>query len=117
MKGWNCKARILGAVGVLAGIGWPVCAQAQGMGLKTGGLYAIGFQDGVGPGPAPVAANAAAPQRAVATYRVLGASSDQQWYRMKMVVRNPQGGWFTPPGASEVWVNMAYAMWVQEVLH
>ena len=116
MKGWRCKVRILGMVGVLAGIALPVCAQAQGMGLKTGSLYAIGFQDGAGPGPAPVAANAATPpQRAVATYRVLGVSGDQQWYRLKMVVRNPQGGWLTPQGASEVWVNLAYAMWVQEV--
>ena len=118
MKEWSRKACRAGAVGVLAGIGLPVCALAQGMGLRVGSHYAIGFQDGGGPGPAPVAANTVnpAPQRTVATYRVLGSAGDQQWYRVRMVLRNPQGGWITPQGAPEVWINLAYAMWVQEVL-
>jgi len=115
MKGWSYKVRRAVAVGILAGICLlPLSAQAQGMVLK-GGNYAIGFQDGSGPAPAPVAANGT--QKNIAVYRVLAASGDQQWYRVRMVVRNPQGGWVTATGAPEVWINLAYAMWVQEVLH
>ena len=113
------KALLAGAVGVVAAIGLPVCAlaqQQQGMTLKMGCNYAIGFQDGSGLGPAPVAANGAAQiQRPLAVYRVTGVAGDQQWYRVRMVVRNPQGGWLTPPGAPDVWINLAYTMWVQEV--
>ena len=115
MKQWSRKARRVGAVGILTGIGWPLFAQAQGMALKVGCNYAIGFPEGANPGPAPVAANAAA-QRPLATYRVLASAGDQQWYRVRMVMRNPQGGWFTPAGAPEVWINLPYMMWVQEVL-
>lgn len=110
------KARILGAVGILAGIGLPISAQAQGMTLKQGCNYVIGFQEGAAPAAAlpPVAANGN--QRPIITYRVLGSAGDQQWYRIRMVARNPQGGWYTPPGSADVWVNLNYVMWVQEVL-
>jgi len=112
------KAFMLGAVGILTGIGMPMPLSAQGPGLtlKPGCNYAIGFQDGALPAPAlpPVAANVN--QRAVATYRVIGTAGDQQWYKVRMVARNPQGGWYTPPGSSDVWVNLNYVMWVQEVL-
>ena len=93
---------------LLAGIGTPSSAQAQGMSLKLGVNYAIGFPDSVALG------NGLA--KGVATYRVVGAAGDQQWYRVRLVARNPQGGWYTPPGAPEVWINLSYAMWVQEVL-
>ncbi len=86
------------------------------MSLKPGAHYAIGFQDGAAPVAVlpPVAANMN--QRPVAVYRVIASAGDQQWYRVRMVARNPQGGWYTPPGSQEVWVNLTYAMWVQEVL-
>ena len=105
------KARMLGAVAVLAGMGSPLLAQnpsAGGVVLKQGWLYAIGFPDTVTVGSGIA--------KGVATYRVLGSAGDQQWYRLRMTVRNPNGGWMTPPGTPEVWVNLNYAMWVQEVL-
>ncbi|MCX6966690.1 MAG: hypothetical protein NTZ46_02740 [Verrucomicrobia bacterium] len=114
MKQW--KARGMGAVAIWAGLALPLAAQAQGMALKPGCNYAIGFQDGAVPVAAlpPVAANMN--QRPVAVYRVLASAGDQQWYKIRMVARNPQGGWYTPPGSSDVWINLSYAMWVQEVL-
>lgn len=97
-----------------------VQAQAPGFNLKQGCNYAIGFQENMAPGAGPgmeAGATVAAPSgRSVAVYRVLGSSADQQWYRLRMVARAPQGGWYTPPGTPEVWVNLAYATWVQEVL-
>jgi len=116
MKRSSRKALMVGAMGLVAAIGLPMAAQAQGMMLKPGCTYAIGFQEGMAPTPAlpPVAANVN--QRAIATYRVMGATGDMQWYRVRMVARNPQGGWYTPPGTSEVWINLTYVMWVQEVL-
>ena len=115
MKGWSRKVRRVGAMAILAGIGAPLSAQAQGIALKPGCNYAIGFQDGAVPAAAlpPVAANMN--QRPVAVYRVIASAGDQQWYRVRMVARNPQGGWYTPPGTSDVWVNINYMMWVQEV--
>jgi len=119
-----------GALGVLAGV--PMAAQAQtpgfnprqaqapGFNLKQGCNYAIGFQEnmapGVGQSMGPGSAVAAPGGRNVAVYRVLGSTADQQWYRLRMVARAPQGGWYTPPGTPEVWVNLSYATWVQEVL-
>jgi hypothetical protein len=118
MKEWSRKARRLGVVGVLAGIALPLCALAQGLGLKVGYNYVIGFQEGASPVLEPVAANVAqrnAPQKNVTIYRVIASAGDQQWYRVRMVLRNPQGGWYSPPGTPDVWVNLAYATWVQEV--
>ena len=117
MNPWSRKALRVGTVGLIAGIGLPMSAQTQGPGiaLKPGCTYAIGFQDGAVPASAlpPVAANVN--QRTIATYRVIAAAGDQQWYRVRMVARNPQGGWYTPPGSADVWVNLNYMMWVQEV--
>jgi hypothetical protein len=97
-----------GALGICLGFGAPVSAQTQGMILKPGWNYAIGFPDGGAPGSGV--------GKGVVTYRVLGAAGDQQWYKVRMVARAPQGGWVTPPGAADVWINLNYAMWVQEVL-
>ena len=106
-----------GALGILVAAGVPAAAQAQGFLLKPGCNYAIGFQENMAPGLPPVGALASASAgRNVATYRVVGSAGDQQWYRLRMVARAPQGGWYTPPGTPEVWVNLTYAMWVQEVL-
>jgi len=102
------KTLVAGAVSLLVGICIPLTAQAQGMNLKQGWNYAIGFPDSVTPG--------AGIAKGVATYRVLGSAGDMQWYRVQMIQRKPQGGWYTPPGTPEVWVNLTYAMWVQEVL-
>lgn len=96
------------AVGILTGMGTAVSVHAQGMNLKQGWNYAIGFPDTTTPNSGVA--------RGVATYRVLGTAGDQQWYRLQMIVRKPQGGWHVPPGTPEVWVNLNYAMWVQEVL-
>lgn len=103
-------SKSLGAVvlGVLAAIGTPSLAQAQGMNLKQGWNYAIGFPEVTSPESGLA--------RGVATYRVLASAGDQQWYRIQMVARKPQGGWYVPQGTPEVWVNLNYAMWVQEVL-
>lgn len=109
MNRLNRKARIAGVVGVLTGFGLlPVSAPAQGIALKQGWLYAIGFPDTATPGSGTA--------KGVTTYRVLASAGDQNWYRVRMVARNPQGGWMTPPGTPEVWINLSYAMWVQEVL-
>ncbi len=104
-----------GALGILAGASVPAAAQAPGFLLKPGCNYAIGFQENMAPGVPPAGAPAPAGHN-VATYRVMGTAGDQQWYRLRMVARAPQGGWYTPPGTPEVWVNLTYAMWVQEVL-
>jgi len=103
-----CKS--LGAVsmGVLAAFGMPSSAQAQGMNLKQGWNYAIGFPEATAPESGLA--------RGVATYRVLASAGDQQWYRIQLVARKPQGGWYVPQGTPEVWVNMSYAMWVQEII-
>ena len=103
----------IGMAGVLAGIGAPVSALAQGMNLRVGGNYTIGFQEGAAPGGGVAPAVNGAPKPLV-TYRVLGSSADQQWYRLRMVLRDPQAGWYIPPGATDIWINMAYVMWVQE---
>ena len=89
--------------------------------LKPGCHYAIGFQDNIAPGypaaqPQQPQAQPASGARNVAVYRVINTAGDQQWYRIRMVVRAPQGGWITPPGAPDVWVNVTYAVWVQEVM-
>ena len=103
-------SKSLGAValGVLAAIGSPFSAQAQGLNLKQGWNYAIGFPETTAPESGLV--------KGVATYRVLASAGDLQWYRIQMVARKPQGGWYVPQGTPEVWVNLSYAMWVQEVL-
>ena len=115
MNQWSRKTCIMGTVGILAGIGLPLAAWAQGMTLRPGANYALGFEEGAVPATAlpPVAANGN--QKVITIYRVLAASGDQQWYRIRMVARNPQGGWYTPPGTADVWVNINYVMWVQEV--
>jgi hypothetical protein len=110
------SALAAGVIGVLAGIGAPVFAQGPGMSLKPGGNYAIGFQDGMVPGGVTPNTAPNGAQKSVTVYRVISGTSDLQWYRMRVVARNPAGGWYTPPGSPEVWVNMNYVMWVQEVL-
>jgi len=105
-----------GVIGVLAGIGATASVQAQGIALKPGCTYSIGFQDGTAPGAVAVNNAPNTTSKGVATYRVMAGTPDQQWYRLRMVTRNPAGGWYTPPGAPEVWVNLNYVMWVQEVL-
>ncbi|MDD5349177.1 MAG: hypothetical protein PHQ12_03095 [Chthoniobacteraceae bacterium] len=107
---------LAGALGMAAGMGTPAAAQAQGFQLKTGCHYAIGFQESMTPGAVAAPSPAAPGGRNVAVYRVLGSAGDQQWYRLRMVSRAPQGGWYTPPGSPEIWVNLTYALWVQEVL-
>jgi hypothetical protein len=97
------------ALGVLAAIGTPSSAQAQGMYLKQGWNYTIGF-------PETTTAPESGLSKGAATYRVLASAGDQQWYRVQMVARKPQGGWYVPQGTPEVWVNLNYAMWVQEVI-
>lgn len=108
MKRLGHTARIIGAVAVLSGLGLPNSVQAEGIALKQGWLYSIGFPD--------TATLGSGVAKGVATYRVLATAGDSSWYRVRMVVRNPQGGWMTPAGAPEVWINLSYAMWVQEVL-
>lgn len=114
MNGRGMLAAGIGALG-LAALALPAAAQGQGFSLKQGCHYAIGFQESMTPGlptnPPPIAANG----RTVVVYRVLGSAGDQQWYRLRMVARAPQGGWYTPPGAQEMWVNLSYALWVQEM--
>jgi len=114
MNPLNRSVLLAGAIEVCALTGASVAAQAQGMNLRVGANYSIGFQDGMT--PAVVANPAPNGAKSIATYRVLAGTADQQWYRLKMVARNPAGGWYTPPGSPEVWVNMNYVMWVQEVL-
>ena len=107
-----------GALGATLVLAAPWAAHAQMMQLKPGWNYAIAFADSSGPvGAVPPQAQpqAAMPGRNLTVYRVLGASPDQTWYRVRMVVRAPQGGWVTPTGAPEVWINLSYAIWVQEV--
>ena len=99
-------------MGILAAIAMPSSVQAQGLNLKQGWNYAIGFHEAGAPGSAP----GAAPAKNVATYRVMASAGDLQWYRVQMVARKPQGGWYVPQGTPEVWVNLNYAMWVQEVI-
>lgn len=115
MNSLNRRALLAAMLGLFALIGGSVAAQAQGMNLRVGGNYSIGFQDGMAPAVATPPAPNGAP-KSMATYRVLAGTADQQWYRLRMVARNPAGGWYTPPGSPEVWVNMNYVMWVQEVL-
>jgi len=105
-----CKSLCAGAIGVLIALGAPGSAQAQTMTLKQGWNYAIGFPETGSASPASGVV------KGVATYRVLASAGDQQWYRVQMIARKPQGGWYVPPGTPEVWINLSYAMWVQEVL-
>jgi len=102
------KALRCGMLGLLLGVGMPVAAQAQGLALKQGWNYAIGFPETAAPGSGVA--------KGVGTYRVLASAGDGPWYRVQAVARKPQGGWYVPPGTPEVWINLSYALWVQEVL-
>ncbi|XHR27442.1 MAG: hypothetical protein ACFUZC_16040 [Chthoniobacteraceae bacterium] len=108
-------------------LGLPATGQAQGLQLKPGWNYAIAFPDngngngGGGPSgngngngaPAQNPNNSAT--KGVALYKVLGAA-DQNWYRVRPIARSPQGALMPIPGSAELWVNLSYAMWVQEVM-
>lgn len=112
------------AAGVLPCL--PAAALAQGLQLKPGWVYAIAFADngnganGNASGGNGQQGNAApvsnAPMgKSVALYKVVGAA-DQSWYRVRPIARTPQGVLIPMPGTGEMWVNLNYAMWVQEVL-
>lgn len=49
------------------------------------------------------------------TYRVIQYGG-AQWYCLQLIVRKPGGGWYVPQGAPPFWVNINYALWVQEVV-
>ncbi len=102
-------------------------AQAQGLQLKPGWVYAIAFPDpggangangnggSDGPGGNGNPGSVAPTGRSVGLYKIVGAA-DQNWYRVRPIVRNPQGALVPMPGGSELWVNLNFAMWAQEVL-
>ena len=104
MRQW--QRLVWGAVG-LAAAGVPSLAQAQGGMLKQGMICAIGFSENFSQAPGMA--------KGVATYRVVGVAGDPSWYRLRLVMRGTDGNWISPPGAPDVWVNLNYAMWVQEV--
>lgn len=104
-------------------------ALAQGLQLKPGWVYAIAFPDpgsgansnggngngGDGPGGNGNPGSVAPTGKSVALYKIVGAA-DQNWYRVRPIARSPQGALIPVPGSGELWVNLNFAMWVQEVL-
>jgi hypothetical protein len=126
---WRCAMRtnFFGLAGLAAGLllSLPAAAWAQGLGLKPGWVYVIAFPDsganganangGNPQGNNPPPASVAPLGKTVALYKIVGAS-DQNWYRVRMITRTPQGTLAPLPNTSELWINLNYAMWVQEVL-
>jgi hypothetical protein len=104
-------------------LGLAAAGQAQGLQLKPGWNYAIAFPDNGNGGGGPSGnGNGAATQnpntpatKGVALYKVLGAA-DQNWYRVRPIARSQQGALIPIPGSAELWVNLNYAMWVQELM-
>jgi len=106
---WKAVGMALLAAGLWAGA--PVSrAEAEGMAaLKLGWTYNIGFPESLQDQENPKLGVSAG----VNAYRIMGFGGDT-WYRVQRVFRHPNGGWFTPPGAPSVWVNMGYAYSIQE---
>ncbi|MEI6350712.1 MAG: hypothetical protein WCP06_06355 [Verrucomicrobiota bacterium] len=93
---------IFGIVGAVSS------AHAQGLTFfRLGWTYAIAFpnnvQTGVDSGLVP----------GVGLYRV-SSFAGEQWYLLQRIERKPNG-WGLVPGAPSVWVNLNYALSVQEV--
>ncbi len=85
---------------------------AQGVSaIKLGWTYDIGLPESLQDQETPTLGLAAG----VNTYRVVGYGGDT-WYRLQRVYRHPKGGWYSPQGAKQVWVNIAYAYMINEVL-
>ena len=85
---------------------------AQGFSvLKLGWTYDIGLPESLEDRENPALGLAAG----VNTYRVVGYGGDT-WYRLQRVHKHPRGGWFTPQGAKQVWVNIGYAYVINEVV-
>ena len=78
--------------------------------LRLGWIYAIGFPDAVQTTLDPSSGLAQGFQ----TYRVMEFGGEQ-WYRLKLVTRQAGGGWFSPQGSPEIWVNLNYALWINDV--
>lgn len=111
---------LAGALSLAAPAAW-----AQGLQLKPGWVYAIAFpdpgngngggSDGPGSSGNPGSGSIAPTGRSVGLYKIVGAA-DQNWYRVRPITRNPQGALVPMPGGAELWVNLNFAMWAQEVL-
>jgi hypothetical protein len=101
---------------LLGGILWAAVSipqiAAQGFTvLKQGWTYNIGLPESLHDKESPALGLASG----INTYRVVGFGGDT-WYRLQRVYRHPKGGWYTPQGAKQVWVNISYAYTIDEVL-
>jgi|GEM_PF-5188872 len=106
------RALLALAAGVLPWIAAAPSAGAQEISVvKLGMTYEIGFPENLEDPVNPALGVAAG----VNTYRIVSHGGDT-WYKVQRVYRHPRGGWFTPPGVKQTWVNMGYAYVVREAL-
>ena len=114
LRNFRRNARLAGGAVLAVMLGAAVSVPqlvAQGVSvLKLGWTYDIGLPESLQDRENPAMGLASG----VNTYRVVGYGGDT-WYRLQRVYRHPKGGWYTPSGAKQVWVNIGYAYAINEV--